>query len=294
MTRVLVLGASGMLGYEVCKVLSDSNKLNVVGTVRDLNYGIEFPCRVEYFESTVMQKDFLEGLIHYADYVINCIGIIKPHINDSDSSSVQRAININAVLPHKINEVAKREGVKVIQIATDCVYDGSSGGYDELAAHNATDVYGKTKSLGEVKEDNFLNLRCSIIGEEKYHKLSLAEFVKNSPPDIELNGYVNHMWNGITTKAFAKICKGIILNGDDRLFLDTVQHIIPKNKVNKTELLRLIARRFGRDDITVKDTVYPLAIDRTLSTINEENNAYLWCLAGYKNVPYIEELVAGL
>jgi dTDP-4-dehydrorhamnose reductase len=292
MARVLVLGASGMLGSEVCKVLSQSSKLNVVGTVRDLSYDMSFPCRVEYFESSVMQKDFLEGLIHYADYVINCIGIIKPHIADSCSKSVQRAININSLLPHKINEVAQREGAKVIQIATDCVYDGmSTGGYIEDSKHSPTDVYGKTKSLGEVIDDNFLNLRCSIIGYEQHNKLSLVEFVKNSPPNGVLNGFTNHLWNGITTKAFANLCKGIILSDDKIFFRLNRQHIVPADVVDKYTLLKLIAKSCGRDDIKINDVINEHSIDRTLSTFDPDANEYIWRTAGYKDIPTIKELV---
>ena len=48
-----------------------------------------------------------------------------------------------------------KPALKVIQIATDCVFDGLKGNYTEDDKHNAIDVYGKTKSLGEVSADNF-------------------------------------------------------------------------------------------------------------------------------------------
>ena len=54
-------------------------------------------------------------------------------------------------------------GIRIIQIATDCVYDGVNGNYSETDLHNPTDIYGKTKSLGEVPEPDFLNIRCSMI-----------------------------------------------------------------------------------------------------------------------------------
>ena len=34
-------------------------------------------------------------------------------------------------------------------ISTDCVFNGEKGNYNENSIKNATDIYGKTKSLGE-------------------------------------------------------------------------------------------------------------------------------------------------
>ena len=45
---------------------------------------------------------------------------------------------------------------KIFQIATDCVFSGKIGGYNELSNHDDLDIYGVSKSMGEVKKRKFL------------------------------------------------------------------------------------------------------------------------------------------
>lgn len=207
------------------------------------------------------------------DWVVNCIGIIKPYCDN-----VERAIRVNALFPYYLPE-------NTIQIATDCVYSGDKGNYVETDLHDATDVYGKTKSLGEAP--HIKNLRCSIIGPEVKNHISLLDWFLQQK---EANGFTNHLWNGVTTLHFSKIVQGAIREGIE---LPQLQHIVPADKVTKAELLRIIAKAYEKD-IPVKDTEADIVIDRTLSTNNPELNLRLWQAAGYKNPPTIKEMVTEL
>jgi len=111
-------------------------------------------------------------------------------------------------LPHALAQATAKvlPMAKVLQIATDCVYSGKTGNYDEAAKHDALDVYGKTKSLGEVNARHVLNIRCSIIGPELKGRLSLLEWFLSQPTGARVNGYAHHQWNGITTLQFAELC----------------------------------------------------------------------------------------
>lgn len=214
----------------------------------------------------------LDKLMH-ADWVINCIGKIKPHCDN-----VPSAIRVNALFPHKLPP-------NTIQIATDCVYSGRKGSYVETDEHDATDVYGKTKSLGEAP--HIKNLRCSIIGPEVKNHISLLDwFLKQD----KANGFTNHLWNGITTYHFSKICQGII---DNKIELPNLQHIVPADVVTKAELLRIMANAYERD-IPVTDVEADVAVDRTLSTNNPELNARIWKAAGYDTPPTIKQMVQEL
>lgn len=202
--------------------------------------------------------------------VINCIGLIKPYCDD-----VEAAIRVNALFPHTLPE-------GTIQIATDCVYSGRKGHYVETDLHDATDVYGKTKSLGEAPQVH--NLRCSIVGPELKNHTSLLDWFLQQE---KANGFTNHYWNGITTLAFSKICQGIIKEGIE---LPHIQHIVPADAVTKAALLRIIARAYHKD-IPVYDTEAPEDCDRTLGTLNPQLNERLWRAAGYDRIPTIRELV---
>jgi len=271
--KVAILGVTGMLGSALLDEFSDYDLIKTTRNELDAQN-----CTVESIART----------IDNTVYVINCIGIIKPYIHDNNSFEVQRAIEVNGLFPHKLAEAAKITGAKVIQIATDCVYDGVKGGYKEDDKHNAIDVYGKTKSLGEVSADNFLNLRCSIIGREKKSYLSLLEWFLNQPKGAKLKGFKNHFWNGVTTNAFAKICKGIIQNN---AYFSGLQHIVAADSPSKAQMLHIFKEVFKRGDMEIDDINAPIGIDRTLSTNNETQNKNLWHFAGYKEIPSVEEMI---
>jgi dTDP-4-dehydrorhamnose reductase len=272
MPKVAVLGITGMLGSTVFDVLKKAD-FNVIGISR------------RDIDAETATIDDIKNALKSCEYSINCIGIIKPYIHDDNASEVERAIIVNALFPHKLAQC----GIKVIQIATDCVFDGLTGNYVETDKHNALDVYGKSKSLGEVTSENFMNLRCSVIGLEKKNKSSLLEWFLNQSKNSEVNGFKNHYWNGITTIAFAKICKGIIENN---FWFNGLQHIIPSNTINKADMLKNFADIFKRKDINITDINALESIDRTIKTINKSKNKTLWQMAGYTTVPSIENLIA--
>jgi dTDP-4-dehydrorhamnose reductase len=279
--NVLILGATGMLGYACSKVLSNDSELAVFGTSR--NSDPEFI----QFEAT---KGDISVLLKQTEpaWIINCIGVIKPYIDQNNPGSIENAIRINSEFPFLLASAAEKIGAKVIQIATDCVYSGVIGSYRESDLHDATDVYGKTKSSGEVPAFNVMHLRVSIIGPEVGRSTSLLEWFRNQPNGARLNGFTDHIWNGVTTHVFGKICLGVIKNNS---FRPGPHHLIPKDNVTKAELLRIFVRAFNRPDIVISDHVNPVGIDRTLVTDDLEFNNILWRQAGYASPPTIEEMV---
>ena len=289
MTRVLVLGGSGMLGGMVAGVLSREENVSVTATARDLlaDRRARSPrCGWEPLDVESTSETDLEALLRGADWVINAVGVIKSQIRDTDPGDVERAVRVNALFPHVLARAAARCGARVIQIATDCVYSGARGGYVESDRHDALDVYGKTKSLGEVPNEAVHNLRCSIVGPESRGHRSLLDWFRLQPARATVPGYVNHRWNGVTTLAFARLCLGIIREGAPQRI-----HVIPADQVDKAELLGLVREAYSRQDVTIAPEKTPIAIDRTLATEHPAENRALWRAAGYAAIPTIPEMV---
>ena len=281
MQKVLILGATGMLGSACMEVVGRDPKIDLIGTVRNgTDQLFEFNARVDSI-ATLLE-------VNKPNWIINCIGIIKPHIDEKVPSSIENAVKVNSDFPILLASAAEKIGAKVIQIATDCVYSGIQGSYIESDLHDATDVYGKTKSLGEVPAPNVMHLRASIIGPEVGRSTSLLEWFRNQPDGAKLNGFTDHLWNGVTTHSFGKLSLGIIKNQG---FRSGAHHVIPKNIVAKSELLRIFARAYGREDLEISDVVSPKQIDRTLSTNDKGLSDSLWSLAGYRSPPTVEEMV---
>ena len=225
------------------------------------------------------------------DYVINCIGVINKSIVEESAASRQSALLINSLFPYKLDDLASKLGFKIIQIATDCVFSGKKGGYLESDLHDTIDTYGKTKSLGEVPSENMMNLRVSIIGREVSSKVSLFEWVRNQPANAQIHGYSDHFWNGVTTQAFSRICRGIIENSG---FVAGTHHLIPADTMSKFELVTSIANKTGRSDVDILERPSGKRVDRTLATINASLNEQMWVNGGYSLIPNIASLVSDM
>ncbi|NLF24116.1 MAG: sugar nucleotide-binding protein [Deltaproteobacteria bacterium] len=294
--RVLVLGASGMLGsavsVEISRMLPD---FELLLSARDRNKLAQVlpklsgqPTIIDFELPSSASVGGTLSQLPPVNWIVNAIGITKPFINDVDGSSIERAIWINSMLPYFLDEWAHQHGAKVIQIATDCVYSGKSGAYRESSPHDALDVYGKTKSLGEPYGKATYLIRNSIIGPELVGGCYLLGWFLSQPQGATLKGFTNHLWNGVTTISFGKVCAGIMRNN---LVLERLTHLVPAAPVTKFELLNIFAKYYRRTDLKIEASQAGEDVDRTLSTDHPQASQLLWSNAGYAEPPTIESMV---
>ncbi len=271
MVNILVLGISGMLGSMVFDYLSKNMNFNVSGTVRNAKYQKE---RIFLFDANhISQLEDKKILNLNIEYVINCIGITKPFSKDNDPIGVVRGIRINADFPWELAKFAKNHNAKVIQIGTDCVFSGKKGQYNENDKHDPLDVYGKSKSLGEVFDGTTLIIRGSIIGPELKKEVTfLLEWFLNQKKGDTISGWEHHLWNGITTLQFAQICEKIIeSNNFDKLIdISSVHHFLPNEIVNKYELMNIFNDVFDKKLKINRINKPDEKVDRTLSSNFDE------------------------
>ena len=246
--KIYVLGHTGMLGRYIFTYFK-SKGYEVEGWNRkDMDIS-----KSEYSEAQLRAILFHRGL-NSGDIVINCMGTIKPMV---DKFGTLNAIKVNSLFPHLLANICENEGYKMLHITTDCVFSGKKGMYNEDDLHDCTDVYGKTKSLGE--PTNCTVIRTSIIGEEIGQTRSLVEWIKSSK-DKTVNGFVNHNWNGLTCLQIAKVFENIITKNK---FWSSVRHVPSPNTVNKWELVTTISDVYGLN-ITVNKVEDKNPIDRTM------------------------------
>jgi len=246
--KVFVFGQTGMLGRYVYSFLK-SEDFDVVGITRN--------------ELNIVEADYnyIRDLLilNREDVIINCAGLIKQRSWGGKFDFTQ----VNAIFPHLLQRVCKEKDCNLIHVTTDCVFNGLKGSYSELDEHDATDVYGTTKSLGEPEESTII--RTSIIGEELRNFSSLLEWVKLNKGK-EVNGYTNHIWNGITCLQFAKVCKDVIDSGK---FWRGVRHITSPEAISKFDLVRLISDVY---DLNIKVIPHETETkcDRSLISVRDE------------------------
>ena len=287
MNKLMILGSSGMLGNMVSKYFINTNEFDMFLTYRNNTQNHLHDNSYKFDALT----DDLEKLIKdiNPDFLINCIGIIKPEINEDNNKSIKRAIEVNSYFPLKISNLASEYNFKYIQIGTDCVFSGITGEYLESSFQDAIDVYGKSKIGGEALNLNKYLLRTSIVGPEVGQGKSLLNWFLYQR-EGKVNGFIDNKWNGITTLNFAKIVHGMIKTNN---FKNNLQHVVPKDNVSKYDLL-VYFKKFFSTDVKIEKFSSENSVNRTLKTENEDANKRLWMDAGYENIPTIEENIKEL
>jgi dTDP-4-dehydrorhamnose reductase len=296
MSDVVVMGASGMLGSMVADLLSRNDRLRVRATVRSRTLAEHGRDRLPEIDWTVIDVDgaadaSLLEIVDGAGWVINAVGVIKPYIHDDDDRERERALRVNSLFPYQLARIAERVDARIIQIATDCVFSGDRGRYTEDDPHDAVDAYGMTKSLGEVRAAWVHHLRCSIVGPELTSHVSLLDWFLGQPANAEVKGFTNHVWNGITTLHFARICEAIVTGATAPA---GAQHVVPAGAVTKADLLKAFADTFERRDIEIRPAEASVMIDRTLDTVDVAANRGLWDAAGYGDPPTVQGMLGEL
>ena len=251
--KILILGANGMLGHTLLAYLNDIEGAEVYFTSRGST--VNFP---NHYFLELADFDSLKKIIATINpnYIVNCAGVLV----SSSETNVQNAIEINALLPHKIIGFI-RDDQTLVQISTDCVFDGSKGWQDTTVKPNPKDFYGMTKALGEIKnKNNCITLRTSIIGLEiSNHRTGLIEWFINSK-NRKVEGYKNVLWNGITTLDLSKVITEIIFSKE---IYNGLLHISSKKCISKYELLQIINTQLKISKVVLPN--YTQISNKTLS-----------------------------
>lgn len=256
--RIAILGQNGMLGHVVKRVFQNEGMYEAIGFGRE-----SLDVYPRKLNDVGAKLSTLMGF--NTDYVINCIGAIKPVFNEAKDLSVP--IYTNAVFPHQLATWGELTNTNIIHITTDCVFSGHLGRYTEKSLHDALDEYGKSKSLGEPA--NAMVLRTSIFGPEQGgRKRSLLSWVKGQNGQT-IDGYTNHYWNGLTTLELANCLLDIV---DADLYTKGLFHVFSED-VTKYDIVKTIARAYDLD-ITINEFETDKCVDRTLRTV-EDLNDYL-------------------
>jgi dTDP-4-dehydrorhamnose reductase len=258
--KVLILGGSGMLGHKL--IHSWQQKFEVWATLRQplarFNR-FDFYNSHRTFENIRAEKfdDVSRVLTDIKpDVVVNCIGIIKQL---KESKNIISTLELNALFPHRLALACESLGSRLITLSTDCVFKGQKGDYKENDLADATDLYGKSKHLGEVSSEHALTIRTSIIGRELDSAHSLVEwFLSNEGKKIK--GFRKAIYTGFPTVVLADILALIIQNKPK---LNGLWHI-SSEPINKFSLLELIRQAFKCNIEIESDDDF--IIDRSLNS----------------------------
>lgn len=258
--KLIVLGASGMLGSKLFQLLRKEKPFITYGTIR----GSRKALRPMFYDDEniiegvdVLSEEKLKRLFDIVkpDIVINCVGFIKQLLTPL---TTLECIELNAAFPHRLAKLTAQFDAKLIHFSTDCVFSGKKGNYKEVDIADARDVYGITKYLGELHDDNTLTLRTSIIGHEISSSNSLVDWFLSQRGEIK--GYRNAIFSGLPTTEVARVLIEYIIPKND---LNGLYHL-SVDPINKFDLLQLVAKQYAKEiNINPSDEV---SVDRSLNS----------------------------
>ena len=258
--KLLVLGATGMLGNAMLRVFARRAGIEAIGSARSGALPDRLPADIAaHIVSGIDARDgdTLARLFDQTrpEVVINCVGLVKQLAKADDPLA---AIPINALLPHRLARLCAEGGARLVHISTDCVFKGCRGNYTEDDTPNAVDLHGRSKLLGEVDCPNAVTLRTSIIGHELGSAHGLVEwFLAQAGP---VKGYAKAIFSGLPTCELARVIADHVLPAPD---MRGLWHVSAA-PIDKLSLLRLVRDAYGRTTVIEPDT--RVAIDRSLDS----------------------------
>jgi len=274
--KIVVLGATGMLGNAVVRCFAEDDRFDVVAIARSSDVRHQFDGNIRAQFVGGLDAENPESLTsvfasHAPDIVINCVGLVKQL---SGASRVLDAVPINALLPHRLAQLCGIAGARLVHVSTDCVFSGRKGGYIEADTPDATDLYGQSKLWGEVDAPQAITLRTSIIGHELRSSHSLLGWFLAQTGTIK--GFRRAIFSGLPTGELAGVIRDFVLPNPE---LHGIYHV-SADPISKLDLVRLFAAEYQREIEIVTDD--ELIIDRSL------DSRRFRAATGYRPAPWPE------
>lgn len=252
--KILVLGATGLLGNAVFRSMSKMPDAQVIGTVRQTSPQPALSDASRLVPISDIEDPEQQAALFHAvgpNIVVNCIAIGRPAPADP-----MRMMSVYALLPQRLSHLCRRAGARLVQISSDGVFSGKKGAYTEDDLPDADDVYGTAKLLGEVDVQHAITLRTSLIGHELQSGSGLLEWFLSQ--QRECRCFTRAIFSGLPTIVLANLIRDVVVPRPD---LHGIYHVASR-PISKFDLLRLVAERYGKDiDLIADDRPAP---DRSL------------------------------
>lgn len=263
MTRILITGASGLLGINLA--LEAVKRYEVVGVTHGQQ--LSEP-GFKTIQADLLQPNALRRVLDAAepDWVINCAALASLDAAERQPELAQR---LNAELPGHLAAEAARRGMRFLQISTDAVFDGVKGNYDEEDSPSPISVYGRTKRLAELAvkavHPHVLIVRPNFFGWSVNGQKSLAEFFYNNlSAGKSMPGFIDRIFCPLHVNDLAGIMLELLEKD-----LRGIYHAVSSDHLSKCEFGVAMANRFDLDaslvvpTVTVETTA-PRALNLTL------------------------------
>lgn len=230
--KILVLGGAGMAGHTISLYLTETGHEVTAFSRRRVDY-----CK--NINGDITDFDNFKKIINECqfDAIINAIGILNRDAERNKSN----AVLINSYLPHFLSDATQNMKTKTIQLSTDCVFSGKTGGYSETSFRDGETFYDRSKALGELENDKDLTFRTSIIGPDLSEK-GIGLFNWFMTQEDQINGFTKVIWTGVTTLTLAKAMEQALNEN-----LTGLYNLVNNETISKCNLIRIF-NKYMKDD----------------------------------------------
>lgn len=245
MTRILLTGASGLLGLNFG--LQKQNQFEIIGLVnQNVINGVPFETKQMDLTDLGAIKDSIEQV--KPDVVVHCAAMANI---DHCETQPELAYRINADVPSGFAKICKDRSIKFVHISTDAVFDGQTGNYLETDKPNPLSVYAKTKFAAEQsvldENPNAIVARVNFYGWSLSGKHSLSEFFYNNLAENKrLMGFTDVYYCPLLVNDLVDTLVEMIDKDLSGLF-----HTVSSECLTKYDFGVAVAKKFGFDPLLI-------------------------------------------
>jgi dTDP-4-dehydrorhamnose reductase len=231
--NVLIIGASGLVGYNCYKYFTAHSDWKVVGTHR--NFPTLFTTKWDACKLGAEEQDLLNKL--QPNVIIHCGALTNV---DECEVNPEKSYFQTVVSTQNVIEIAKKYNSKIVYISTDYVFDGEKGPYKETDMPNPINIYGKHKLLsehlvGEHSEKHLILRVTNVYGEEIRGKNFVARLLSEPAEKTLLRLPIDQFATPIHALDIAKVAFYLLKDDKKGLY-----HLASADYYNRVQLANKI------------------------------------------------------
>ncbi|AYV57208.1 SDR family oxidoreductase [Leptospira kmetyi] len=237
--KVLITGASGLLGHYLCRYFVN-RKYDVFGISH--NHRIEIPEVTEISCDLLDEEQFSQIFRSVApDLVIHCAGLTNVDTCENDEA---RANKIHVQLSQFIAEQSKKIGAKMVHISTDHLWDGTKVNVTEDFPTSPINAYARSKFKGEKvvleKNPDALIVRTNFFGQGLQWRKSFSDWIIETLVNNKvLNAFEDVFFTPISIPLLSEYIFDSI-----QIDLKGIYHIVGCERISKYQFAVKIAEIF--------------------------------------------------
>ncbi len=240
--RILITGASGLLGISLVDALSEEYEVVPTHNREAVHRNsVKMDVCDENTVLRVVDRTHPDAVIHAA---------AETNVDKCETDKTS-AWNINALGTRNVAEACAKVSAKLIYISTDYVFDGDKGAYSEEDEANPINHYGMTKLKGEefvrALPLEFVIARTSVIYGWHPKKSNFTTWVIDSLANRRQISVVDDQYNSPTlSNDLSEILRRMLLQGARGIY-----HTVGSDRVSRYDFALKIAEVFGLDGLSL-------------------------------------------